>query len=93
MKVPLIDLYARFLFFMRYSLSHSVIPRVLFSVIPSVAEESRGNVPFFFPAAGFSSVIPSVAEESRGNERGGLFLILFPLTQKNGYAQPAQPFY
>ena len=33
--MPLIDLYARFLFFMRCRLSHPVIP--------SVAEESRGN--------------------------------------------------
>ena len=41
--MPLIDLYARFLFLCVAALHYSVIPSILFSVIPSVAEESRGN--------------------------------------------------
>ena len=45
-KVPLIDLYARFLFFMRAAYTLSVIPSILFTVIPSVVEESRGNETF-----------------------------------------------
>ena len=75
--MPLIDLYARFLFFMRCRLSHSVIPSVLFSVIPSVLFS-------VIPSEAFSPpVIPSVAEESRGNEPSGLFpALLSPMWRR-----------
>ena len=47
--MPLIDLYARFLFLCVAALHCPVIPSILFSVIPSVAEESRGNDFFLIP--------------------------------------------
>ena len=83
-----------------------VIPDILFSVIPSVAWESRGNDSFFFPATGVFSVIPSVAEESRGNETLCLFLsscalqcggvkqgVMYMFARKSRLLGKARPYY
>ena len=66
----------------------------ILTVIPSVAEESRGNVLVMFwvrfremfrqAQHDTLSVIPSVAEESRGNEKGSLILIVLPYPKLRG---------